>query len=54
MGLCCFNCLVPTSDDNCVIVPPDGCTFINGLARNYSEEFDSVRFKNRIDKKNFT
>ena len=47
MVFCCiWNRFVPPSQSDTIIVPPEGSTFINGLAQAYAEDgYDAEKLK---------
>ena len=50
---CCFETCIPPSKPDCVVIKPDGCTFATGLARQYSENYDTEAFNGRVSKQDF-
>jgi len=48
-----FNRQIPQSNDVFVVAPPAAKTWINGLARSYSEEYDAVRLGPHISSKDY-
>ena len=50
---CIFNAQIPKSTKNCVIIPPSGKTFINGMANSYSMVYPEEYMSSMLDCKDF-
>ena len=50
---CCKGICTPNSTNDSIIVPAEGCTFVNGIPCAFSTEYDASRFEDRLSKLEF-